>query len=113
MVLCCTVPSPGSGISGPPATDASPIARTCGGTLDLYSHVLPNMQADAIQARNQRPERESQQITGPDKSKRKTHRVEAAGSAPLNLRPKWSTGTSILRPRSLEWLREPGEADLA
>jgi hypothetical protein len=68
---------------------------------------------ESVAPRNQRPERESQQITGPDKSKRKTHRVEAAGSAPLNLRAKWSTGASILRPRSLEWLREPGEADLA
>jgi hypothetical protein len=68
---------------------------------------------ESVAPRNQRPERESQQIAGPDKSKRKTHRVEAAGSAPLNLRPKWSTGTSILRHRSLEWLGEPGEADLA
>jgi hypothetical protein len=32
------------------------------------------------------PEREGQQIAGPepDKSKRKTHRVEAAGSRPLS-----------------------------
>ncbi len=28
--------------------------------------------------------RESQQIAGPDKSKRKAHRVEAAGSRPLS-----------------------------
>jgi hypothetical protein len=59
---------------------------------------------ESVAPRSQRSERESQQIAGSDKSKRKTHRVEAAGSAPLNLRPKWSTGTSILRPRSLEWL---------
>jgi hypothetical protein len=31
-----------------------------------------------------RPERESQQIAGPDKSKRKAHRVEAACSSPLS-----------------------------
>ena len=34
---------------------------------------------ESVPPRNQRPERESQQIAGPDKSKRKTHRVEAAG----------------------------------
>jgi hypothetical protein len=36
--------------------------------------------------RNQRPETESQQTTlpEPDKSKRKTHRVEAAGLRPLS-----------------------------
>jgi hypothetical protein len=39
---------------------------------------------ESVAPRNQRPERESQQITGPDKSKRKTHRVEAAGSRPLS-----------------------------
>jgi hypothetical protein len=39
---------------------------------------------ESVAPRNQRPKRESQQIAGPDKSKRKTHRVEAAGSRPLS-----------------------------
>jgi hypothetical protein len=39
---------------------------------------------EPVAPRNQRPERESQQIAGPDKSKRKTHRVEAAGSRALS-----------------------------
>jgi hypothetical protein len=39
--------------------------------------------AEAVAPRNQRPERESQQIAGTE-SKRKTHRVEAAGSRPLS-----------------------------
>jgi hypothetical protein len=33
---------------------------------------------------NQRPESKSQQIAGPDKSKRKTHAIEAAGPRPLS-----------------------------
>ena len=40
--------------------------------------------AQSVTPRNQRPERVSQQIAGPDKSKTKTHRVEAAGSGPLS-----------------------------
>jgi hypothetical protein len=39
---------------------------------------------ESVAARNRRPERESQQIAGPDKSKRKAHRVEAASSRPLS-----------------------------
>jgi hypothetical protein len=39
--------------------------------------------AESVAPRNQRPERESQQIARPDKSKRKTHRAEA-GSRPLS-----------------------------
>ncbi len=39
---------------------------------------------EPVAPRNQRPERESQQIAGPDKSKRKAHRVQAAGSRPLS-----------------------------
>jgi hypothetical protein len=39
---------------------------------------------EPVAPRNQRPERESKQIAGPDKSKRKTHRGEAAGSRPLS-----------------------------
>jgi hypothetical protein len=39
---------------------------------------------ESVAPRNQGPERESQQIAGPDKSKRKTRRVEAAGSRPLS-----------------------------
>jgi hypothetical protein len=34
---------------------------------------------EPVVPRDQLPERESQQIAGPDKSKRKTHRIEAAG----------------------------------
>jgi len=34
----------------------------------------------SVTPRNQRPVRESKQIAGPDKSKTKTHQVEAAGS---------------------------------
>ena len=37
-----------------------------------------------VAPRNQRPERESPPIAGPNKSKSKTHRVEAAGSRPLS-----------------------------
>jgi hypothetical protein len=33
---------------------------------------------------NRRPESKSQQIAGPDKSKRKTHPIEAAGLRPLS-----------------------------
>jgi hypothetical protein len=40
--------------------------------------------AKSVAPRNQRPERKSQQIAGPDKSQGKTHRVEAAGSRPLS-----------------------------
>jgi hypothetical protein len=36
----------------------------------------------SVAPRNRRPERERQQIAGPAKSKRKTHRVEAAGLGP-------------------------------
>jgi hypothetical protein len=39
---------------------------------------------ESVAPRNQRPEREGQQIAGADKSKRKTHRGEAAGSIPLS-----------------------------
>jgi hypothetical protein len=39
---------------------------------------------ESASPRNQRPERERQQISGPDKSKRKTDRIEAAGSRPLS-----------------------------
>jgi len=38
----------------------------------------------SVTPRNQRAERNSQQIAGPDETKRKTHRVEAAGSRPLS-----------------------------
>jgi hypothetical protein len=39
---------------------------------------------ESVTPQNQRPERESQQIAGPDKNKRQTRRVKAAGlrSAP-------------------------------
>jgi hypothetical protein len=40
---------------------------------------------ESVAPRNQRPERESQQIAGPDKGERKTRRVEAAGSRPLSM----------------------------
>jgi hypothetical protein len=39
---------------------------------------------ESVAPRNRRPETESQQNAGPDKSKRKTHEVEAAGSRPLS-----------------------------
>jgi hypothetical protein len=39
---------------------------------------------ESVASRNQRPERETQQIAGPDKRKRKNHRVEAAGTRPLS-----------------------------
>jgi hypothetical protein len=39
---------------------------------------------ESVAPRNWRPERESQQIAGPDKGKRKTHRGEAAGLRPLS-----------------------------
>jgi len=39
---------------------------------------------EPVGPRNQRPEGESQQIAGPDKSKRNTHLVKAAGSGPLS-----------------------------
>ena len=41
----------------------------------------------SVAPRNQRPERESQQIAGPDKSKRKTHRVESTGFETADLSP--------------------------
>jgi hypothetical protein len=40
---------------------------------------------ESITPRNSRPKRESQQIAVPDKSERKTHRVEAAGLRPLSV----------------------------
>jgi hypothetical protein len=39
---------------------------------------------EAITARNQGPERKDQQSAGPDESKGKTRRVEAAASKPLS-----------------------------
>ena len=39
---------------------------------------------EAVAPRNQRPALESLPIAEPDESKRKTHRVEAAGSRPLS-----------------------------
>jgi hypothetical protein len=39
---------------------------------------------ESVAPRNQRSERDSQQIAGLDKSKRKTRRVEAAGSRLLS-----------------------------
>jgi hypothetical protein len=39
---------------------------------------------ESVAPRNQRPQRESRQIAGPDKEQKKTHRVEAAGSRPLS-----------------------------
>ena len=42
----------------------------------------------SVAPRNQRPERESQQIAGPDKRKRETHRVEAVGSRALAVRER-------------------------
>ena len=50
---------------------------------------------ESVAPRNERPERESQQIAGPDKSKRKTRRVESTG-----LRPA-PGGVSSSRPRGL------------
>jgi hypothetical protein len=40
---------------------------------------------ESVAPRNQRPEREGQQIAGSDKSKRKTHRGEAAEHSTLSL----------------------------
>jgi hypothetical protein len=40
--------------------------------------------AELVASRKQGPKRGTQQIAGPDKSKRKTRRVKAAGSRPLS-----------------------------
>jgi hypothetical protein len=39
---------------------------------------------ESASPQNQRPESESQQIAGPDKSKRKTHPIGAAAPRPLS-----------------------------
>jgi hypothetical protein len=44
--------------------------------------------AESVAPRNQRPNRKSQQIVRPDKSKRETHQFDAVGSRTLAVRAR-------------------------
>ena len=50
----------------------------------------------SVAPRNQRPDRESQQIAGADKRKRETHRVEAVGSRALAVRERTKPSMSTI-----------------